>query len=172
MQTVDPSKINLIPQFLVDKIMANARKAAAKAEREIWPYQMDVMRDIYDDAVYHFYADYTPTVYERKYSLFNGGADGDGLLDVDDEALTFWFESDNITPTRGGDHEFIYDIVFHQGYHGGNKDHIWPWVHDKAEKSKPIYSTIEKEYYAAVEKKLQPKMNDILMKHMSGMSLF
>ena len=168
MQTVDPSKINLIPQFLVDKIMANARKAAAKAEREIWPYQRDVMRDVYDDAVSRFYADYTPTVYKRKYSL----SDGDGLLDVDDEALTFWFESDNITPTHDGDHEFIYDIVFHQGYHGGNKKHIWPWVHSKAVKSKPILPEIRKAYYAAVEKELQPKMDELLTKHMSGMSLF
>lgn len=115
---------------LTAKAKAEVMKATEKTYAEYFMYVEKRVREIFNDAIQQFYADYSPALYDRSYSLYR-------LIQTKIESngrgLSIWFEPSEMTSMRSGynGEDGLYDQVFRKGWHGG-ADKISP---DKAERS-------------------------------------
>lgn len=107
----------------VDEIKKKADDALIKAAKEIAPKVAKDLERIAREAVIEFYGSYGPRSYERRETLLNiftAGYNGTSVYIDFDSSKT---SGRNI----GGD--YIYDLVFKQGYHGGARYGIEKYPH-------------------------------------------
>lgn len=96
--------------------LMGALKIAEQKSNEKYARWLDGMiQSIFAYVIETWYASYHPRYYQRNESLYDiletSPADG-GYVD-------FRVSSDHITPTRGGNKDYIYILTYRQGWHGG-----------------------------------------------------
>ena len=106
----------------MNKLKQKAAEAVKKALAVTWQeFFVSVeanVRDIFNDVIQHFYADYEPLEYHRTESLYN-------LLQTrlspNGDSLSIWFEPSEMSSFRSGysGEDGLYDQVFRHGWHGG-----------------------------------------------------
>lgn len=102
------------------EIEAKIRKAYQEAEDKAWEeyfYELEkIAKEIFTKSIDNYYASYSPTTYNRNYSLYN-------LIHIErgNDYIEIWFEPDDMTTYRNGysGEDGLYNSVFRMGWHGG-----------------------------------------------------
>lgn len=105
---------------LVKKVESAAKSALKKVDKEIAAFQKIEIEKAYKEAIKKFYEGYEPWLYKRTYSLYD-------LLVIENAGgesneVSWGYDSDKMVSTRHdqpGGREYLYDIVFVKGWHGG-----------------------------------------------------
>lgn len=90
----------------------------------IKPYLQAIMPTVelkIKDAISTYYKSYRPLLYQRQYSL-------NGIYKIDMVGGKVFFDSSLIGGVHRADDEYIYDVMFKKGYHGGaphNGNYYW-----------------------------------------------
>lgn len=111
-------RLTTLANRVLDEMNKVSKDTVEKTYAEFGIYQRDKIRQIFNDAVGHFYAAYTPTQYERTYGLYdvlNISYDRYGRV-MYDEILDLLDPGRMHTDRKGGD---LFQKVFMEGWHGG-----------------------------------------------------
>lgn len=161
---VDKGQAEAYTNRLIRRLQKKSDEACEKAKRDIFPYYKQTLETLYKEEVERFYDDYDPEVYDRKNSLYNALVfDGDSNSG---EAKGV-FDDDYITPTRSGDHAYIYKWVFEEGFHGGP---VWPWFDPPktADSTESPLHGMQRRWPEIRDKDILPKMYELYFKYFRG----
>ena len=102
-------------QSVIDSVKQQIEDAETEARKEygVW-LDLELTR-IYNAVIADWYDDYVPQYYNRNYSLF----DLPELVVHADASVDMKYKSEKITPTRGGNRDYIFMLTFIGGSHGG-----------------------------------------------------
>lgn len=92
----------------IDKLEKSLNNALAKR------YKKDIEENIIKRVIEDFYDDYTPKLYKRKYSLRKAYK-----FTVNNGVYTIDYNSKYMTRIHRASNEYIYNLAFISGYHGG-----------------------------------------------------
>ncbi|SFU36149.1 hypothetical protein SAMN02910342_00241 [Butyrivibrio sp. INlla21] len=104
---------------LIDKTMTNIDKLQTKYDKKFVDDLNDIGRQIISD----FYSSYEPHLYHRKGSL----KDVFRVTMSKDHVLTYEFSESFLTASHRVSNEYIYDIAFIKGWHGGAPKSSYQW---------------------------------------------
>lgn len=98
-------------QAIVDALKIAEQKTNERYSR----WLEEQIRTIFISVITSWYSDYQPRWYQRNESLYNILETNPG----DAGYVDLRTSSDNVTPTRSGDRDYIYILTYRQGWHGG-----------------------------------------------------
>lgn len=104
---------------IVEKTMVNIDKLQDKYDKKFVDDLNDIGRQIISD----FYSSYEPHLYHRKGSL----KDVFKVTMSKDHVLTYEFSEDFMTASHRASNDYIYDIAFVKGWHGGASKTKYQW---------------------------------------------
>lgn len=133
---------------LFNFIKKNAEKMAFEINSKLAKIQYDKAKEICKEAVDSFYLDYNPNSYVRKYNLYDAYDIGIKNGEV------FIFEVGDDLMINAHYHQpidYVYDITFKQGYHGGINLFYPPFY--KGQKPMSLSPHMEKSPYKLILEK-------------------
>ena len=180
-------KINSLNKLIRDleKIENTANSAVEKIEKK---YQKEVKNEleyIAVSAVEDFYDSYDPDFYDRWGDLYNAFK-----VVVNDKTWEIQFGSKFMQYKHRATNEYIYNLAFQMGYHGGawnGSSHPFPgqpwvknypygggtvWIHPAARAKVSPYLKIRmeaKKYLREVPQKMQKEFEDTINPHMDAL---
>lgn len=104
---------------VIDKAMSDIEKLQKKYDKKFVEDLEDIGRQIISD----FYSSYEPHLYHRKGSL----KDVFKVTMSKDHRLTYEFNEDFMTASHRVSNDYIYDIAFIKGWHGGAPKSDYQW---------------------------------------------
>lgn len=124
---------------IVQAIIDNASKIYKNAISSVKPKLIRQAELIVTTAIDSYYDSYSPYVYNRSESLYS-------VFRVEDTAFGFdlLFDENKLDGKHreGATGQYIYDVMFKKGYHGGapyNGNYYWRWPSPGATKETPPY---------------------------------
>ena len=118
-----------------ERILNNLNKVAQMVNDEAIPIMKNDIQRAFENVIDQFYMEYSPTTYESTgdgmFDLITFGEDENGpYVYIDPEKMNYDTTREHAIGDESGFKQYLYDITFRQGYHGG-ADKIDP---DKVEK--------------------------------------
>ena len=104
---------------VIDKTMNNINKLQSKYDKKF----VDDLNDIGRQIITDFYSSYEPHLYRRKGSL----KDVFKVTMSKDHVLTYEFSEDFLSASHSASNDYIYDIAFIKGWHGGASKTEYQW---------------------------------------------
>lgn len=104
---------------IIDKALSDIDKLQSKYDKKF----VDDLNDIGRQIITDFYSSYEPHLYRRKGSLKNVFK----VTMTKDHVLTYEFDASFMTEGHRVENEYIYDIAFIKGWHGGAPKTDYQW---------------------------------------------
>lgn len=123
---------NVINQIKKD-IIAKANETKEKANKEFFPILEKEITKCWVSAITNYYQDYDQDYYKRKYDLY------DMLRTrVDSDGISIKVSSDYLQEHRV-DNEYIFHLMFEEGWHGGATHGVDPWGNEHPNPGTPYW---------------------------------
>lgn len=108
-----------IADDIINSIINRANNALKDAYKEALPKIEKNVKKQWKSAINEFYNSYNPIYYSRSYSLYN-------LLStrITSDNIYISTDSNNLNGSYRVDDDYIYDIIYKEGWHGGATDGI------------------------------------------------
>jgi len=105
----------------VDEIRAAVQECASIALDRAWPEWLEFcerhVQSLFNESIDDFYNSYSPK-YKRRGTLYELL-----FIDIQGESFSVQYDEDNLYFSHGGGGEdYLYDLLFEGGYHGGADD--------------------------------------------------